>query len=535
MPQYISKFPKAFLEDLKKGRCIPFIGAGFSLNADVPPGHKMPDWDQLGKEIASLLTNYDDYRSPIDAISTYCYEYQRTKLVEQLTSSLLIDKAEPAGAHRAFCKLPFQLVCTTNLDFLLERAYDAIHRYCHPIVGEDQLAVNTDGNSVSLIKLHGDVHHPNQLVVTEQDYDGFIDRNRLLATFIANLLIAKTALFIGYSLDDPDFRQIWQLIGDRLGDLRRMAYTIAVSPSAGYITRFERRGVKVITLPGKPSDYPTILEHVFDELREYWLSGVLTISTVTDDDPAAELALPQDADSRLCLFLVPFELLSFYRGMVFPIAQQSGFIPVSAEDVCAPGDNIQATIAALVERAKLVVVDTASHGTQFDMGVISTRKRHRRSLLIRDNITELPSDISTLDVITRDKDIYNQSNNFLDQLDIWFNKASEGLDVMLEREPRRLLDKGENRAAVISAITLLEKHIRSILEKEEYCIKSVYSLTRLLKYAAERGILNKQQYLTTLDWVAIRNRIVHSHVSITGNIAKIIVAGIYDIVESNNK
>jgi SIR2-like domain len=29
-----------------------------------------------------------------------------------------------------------------------------------------------------------------------------------LATYLSNQLITKTAVFIGYSLDDPDFRQL---------------------------------------------------------------------------------------------------------------------------------------------------------------------------------------------------------------------------------------------------------------------------------------------------------------------------------------
>ena len=40
-----------------------------------------------------------------------------------------------------------------------------------------------------------------------------------MSTYLANLLISRTALFIGYSLDDPDFRAIWQVVKDRLGRL----------------------------------------------------------------------------------------------------------------------------------------------------------------------------------------------------------------------------------------------------------------------------------------------------------------------------
>ena len=69
-----------------------------------------------------------------------------------------------------------------------------------------------------LLKLHEDVHHPARLVLTEEDYDAFLDKYPLLATYLANPLITRTAVLVGgYSLDDPDFRQVWQVVGERLG------------------------------------------------------------------------------------------------------------------------------------------------------------------------------------------------------------------------------------------------------------------------------------------------------------------------------
>jgi hypothetical protein len=40
---YLKHFPIPFLEDLIRGQVIPFIGAGFSRNADIPKGKEMPD------------------------------------------------------------------------------------------------------------------------------------------------------------------------------------------------------------------------------------------------------------------------------------------------------------------------------------------------------------------------------------------------------------------------------------------------------------------------------------------------------------
>jgi hypothetical protein len=197
------------LDDLVAGRWLPMVGAGFSRNAVLPRGKAMPLWADLGDSLAKELGDYSAV-SAIDAISAYEHEFGRPRLIERLSELLLVHEARPGDAHRAFCSIPFKLVCTTNFDFLLEQQYELLGRgrHCTPLIDEDQLSVNIQETGVALLKLHADLHHPTRMVVSENDYDRFLDRYPLLATFLANLLITKTAVLVGYSLDDPDFRQV---------------------------------------------------------------------------------------------------------------------------------------------------------------------------------------------------------------------------------------------------------------------------------------------------------------------------------------
>src|SRR5919108_5046963 len=192
MSEYIKHFPKPLLDDLVAGRWLPVIGAGMSRNAVVPSGKHVPLWDDLGRELAQELQDYP-YSGTLDAVSAYAHEYGRPRLVERVAEALLTNEARPGGAHRAFCSILFDIVCTTNVDFLLERQYETTPRYCRPVIDEDHLAVNDRSNTTLLLKLHGDLHHPTRLVLTEEDYDSFLDRFPLLATYLANLLITRTA------------------------------------------------------------------------------------------------------------------------------------------------------------------------------------------------------------------------------------------------------------------------------------------------------------------------------------------------------
>jgi SIR2-like domain len=115
----------------------------------------------------------------------------------QVSDILLIAEAQPGKAHKEFCTIPFDIVCTTNFDFLLERQYDLTPRYVHPVVDEEPLSINV---GTLPLKLHGDLRHANRLIVTEADYDGLLISYPLLSTYLSNRLITKTAVFIGYRI-----------------------------------------------------------------------------------------------------------------------------------------------------------------------------------------------------------------------------------------------------------------------------------------------------------------------------------------------
>jgi uncharacterized protein YutE (UPF0331/DUF86 family) len=528
--KYIEHFPKPFLEDLVNGKTIPIVGAGFSKNADIPKNKTMLAWDELGKAIADEIEDYK-YSNAIDAISAYCHEYSRTKLVEKLTSLLLVNSVKPGKTHTAFCQLQFDVVCTTNFEFLLEDGYKLVNKYCRPIIEEDQLSISSHTENVQLLKLHGDLHHPTRLVATEEDYDSFLAKYPMLSTYLANLLISRTPFFIGYSLDDTDFRQIWQLIKDRLGSLRRQAYVLKVSCSSHEKARFERRGVKVIDIKGSPSDYPIILEEVLKELKDYWTSSYLETNIISEDNAMAELALPEDVQNRLCFFSIPIRLLPYYKKYIFPVVKRSGLIPISADDVVSIGDNWIAKITALINRAEFVVVDIATQNTYFELGIaLSNKDSKTRVLIIQEEGSPIPSDIAGYLYLSRPIDPYQNTEILAEQIENWFNQALEPLRHNYVEEPERLLKKKEYRAAVISSISLFESFIRERLSEFTNIRKSNKSLYSLVQLALEFQIIQPEQMANLKEWMYIRNNAVHTTKKVSYQQARKIVKGINELM-----
>lgn len=519
----LEELPKPLLEDIIKGQCIPIIGAGFSLNSDSVNGEKMPLWDELGKKFAYQIKDYS-YQNPIDAISAYSYEYSRAKLVEKLREWLLIDSTSPGYAHKSFASVQFKTIITTNFDFLLERAFDTEKRPYHVIVDEDQLSINNEYTTI--VKMHGDLNHPNNLVVTEEDYDLFLNKNPLLATYVSNLLISKTPLFIGYSLEDSDFRQLWQIINNRLGFMRRTAYIITLEVSSSEIARYERRGVKVVNLKGKKNNYGRILGDLFNQIKRYWSSSIVRTSTITRAESINELTLPVDSYSRLCFFSITTNLISFYRTYVFPVFEKFGFKPVLAEDIISVGDTILAKITALIERSLFVVVDISNSNwimheinlaIEYKKDIIyiseerlSNNIKHKH-LIIRPNISEI-----------------DFSHKFLLDLEKCMQKISSEYNNKLESEPNRLLEKGEYKAAIISVISLLEIELKKKLEYD-----LIYKGIRtLIKQAIKKEIISKDSEKIIIDVIKIRNKLVHTDEGISAKNAKKLITDVMAIIRN---
>jgi hypothetical protein len=396
------------------------------------------------------------------------------------------------------------------------------------MIDEDQLSISPGPSSVSLLKLHGDLHHPTRLVATEEDYDAFLTRYPLLSTFLANLLITRTAVLIGYSLDDPDFRQVWQVVSDRLGRSRRPAYALKVSPSPTDVARFERRGVKVIALPGKVEKYGEILSALFRELQEYWQSHILAGSHARDEAPTGELSLPPSTPTRLAFFALPFRLQPFYRERVFPLAIQAGLVPVTADDVLSPGESIIAKIDALLARAMLVVVDVSSESTFAEAGLALSRRGSARVLLVTEDPDRLPADLRQMNLVQRPDVLAENVEPFLETLLQWFSTMSQEFSPRQEREPQRLIDAGEFRAAVIAAVTLLETVLRERIGKRTSCPPT---LRGMIEQAVKMELLPKMDVKEVLRWLQLRNEAVHTQESISRNRARQVVNGVVQLVE----
>ncbi len=509
--KYIDLLPQPLLDDIVSNQCVPIIGAGFSRNAKLPKGKVMPLWNDLGNSLCKAVRGFE-HKSPLDAVSEYEHAFSRPKLVEEMSKLLHIGLATAGKTHHAFCMLPFDFVVTTNLEFLLEDGYKYVKKEFCPVITDSQLSINRVNNSVCLFKLHGDLNHPDQMIANETDYDTFVDKFPLKATYLSNLMMTRTPIFIGYSLEDPDLRMIWQIIGRRMGELRRAAYAILLSPTKSEISRFERRGVSVIKVAGKKADYAVALEQLFNEIYSYWITKYLENSHTTNERASTELALPSKAQGRLCVVLTSPELLSQYEEYVFPIIDSYGFIPIGKYDIISANGNYFVNLAALADRADLLIADISSPAELAELRFVElSYSKKSPKLIVIEKDSDCP-DVKSAKVIKRTSNTLSEDEYFLNQIDQWFEEESRKLACTYLVEPNRLLSKNEYRAAVLCAYSLFESEVRTLMEREEYAIpmKRRVSLSAIIADSKISEYFTKEDKDKLSEISRLRNEIAHT-------------------------
>ena len=519
--KYLKYIPKTLQEDFVDNRVIPFIGAGFSKNGIVPDGTSIPEWDELGKRIATYIPNYS-FTNAIDALSLFESEYSRTKLIEILAKELKINQIKAGKTHRAFCDLYFDTICTTNFDFLIEQTLNEKSIPFSTIVSEDRLPISTH-EKTKLVKLHGDFNHPERMVITENDYDNFIDKNKVFSTYISNLFITKTLLLIGYSFEDNDIRTLWQIIGSRLGKLRTPAYVVLVDANPIEISRFERRNIKVINILGNKNEYPEILTEFFAEIKELIDEKIPEQMIITNEKATEELKIPKE-NNRLCFISAPYQRISFLKELLYPILKKNGISPISLDETIMPGELITRKVDTLISKCSMVVVDLSGNNANvmWELGNAMSKAKNVVLIVDKEQAGNLPSNLSGLFYLTYglaedNLEFVESLGRYLDDL---YNTKEDKNGI---QDYYRLFDKEEYGAAIIMAFRYLETLIRDNMSSREAIplnlLSSLHSDNKEISALLEKTKLYKQ----------IRNKIVHGSVNISKKEAKDIIENIDEV------
>lgn len=532
MVSLIDRVPRHLLDELVEGSWLPIVGAGFSRNAVIQAGDPPVSWSGLGIALAQEIDGLDSASGTLEIISAFEQAFGRVALVDRTASLIRAHDAAPGAAHLAFARVGFTNVVTTNFDLLLERAYEQINKGCLPVVDETQLSTPNRYAGPRLIKFHGDINHPARMVITEDDYDHFLDAFPLLTTSVTAMLVERTGILVGYSLDDPDTRQILALIKRRLGRMYRPLWTLQIGAAAHVVSRYERRGVKVINLPDvRGMSVGEELEQFFAELAQYWRQRLPEKSISTDDRVTADFRVPQEP-SRICYFAIPATLIGWYRDFIFPEVEASGLVPVTARDVFSPPGTIPAKLDTLISRAAYVVAEVGDPASEYEVALAVAQKSATDVLLVASESLQLvqPETFGRT-VVRRPARFESDPEEFVRSVRGWLSSVVRH-EIVDNAEPERLLGHREYGAALISAVSLLEVTLAERFASEVRDSPRPTPLRSMLKEAERRELfVSLEERQTIEEAVNRRNQTIHTAVAVSPADSKRFVRSIRQFVD----
>jgi hypothetical protein len=224
---------------IRVGECVLFLGAG--LHAPAPAGspfrypeaQRPPIGPALSHELADRC-GFDEQlpgqdRGNLQRVAlAYEIAFSRARLVSAVDDAVQVGK-KPSPMLRAIARMDFPVVITTNYDQLFEKALRDAGKEPRVVIYSPRLEATPNyrkptPESPILYKIHGCISKPETIVITDEDYIGFILRMSRNDDFdplprrLKVQLTDWTTLFVGYSLMDFNLRLLFKTLRWKVDD-----------------------------------------------------------------------------------------------------------------------------------------------------------------------------------------------------------------------------------------------------------------------------------------------------------------------------
>ncbi len=260
----------SLIASIKRRNVVLFVGAGVSMNLGLLSwkGLIAKMAEDLGFE-ASQFSTFGDYL----ALAEY-YKIKTGSLgglrswMDRTWHSDAVNIGE-SDAHRLIVETDFPIIYTTNYDRWLEIAFDHYQRSYSKITNVTDLVRIREG-ATQIVKFHGDFDDDRSLVLDESSYFERLEFESPLDIKLRSDVLARSVLFIGYSLSDVSLRylfykldKLWKLHGKY--SVRPRSYIFVPRPNPVQEAVLDQWGISMIS--SDRADPKTALVEFLEDLK----------------------------------------------------------------------------------------------------------------------------------------------------------------------------------------------------------------------------------------------------------------------------
>jgi hypothetical protein len=215
-------WPADLVEALSERRGVVFLGAGASASCVSDGGVRQPAWDALLTDLSAQLREQDleafdealGRSRLLDAAQIIVDAVSPPLLYSRLLALFGNNSIKPSSLYNSINLIDQPVVMTTNYDRMFERFWET--DLDEPLTGpkpplmvsnylDNDVVDNLRSNRRLLLKLHGTVEKPRDIVLSRSQYSKAKYEHANFFRVVSALMLTRTVLFIGCGFNgDPD-------------------------------------------------------------------------------------------------------------------------------------------------------------------------------------------------------------------------------------------------------------------------------------------------------------------------------------------
>ncbi|MBD5131291.1 MAG: hypothetical protein HDT28_01660 [Clostridiales bacterium] len=260
-------FIKRYSKVIIKNNASLFLGAGFSMNSNLP------SWEKLFSKCA------DDLHIPLEKSTDFSQIAQYYELkhgrhnLEALINEQINIPLCPNKKLSDFLSLNFHNIWTTNFDKVIEKSLENNRIRFNVITADDNLEMVSE-SKVNVFKCGGDIVARKDLFITRNDYEDYHSKRTTFLYFLKRELIINNFLFIGYSFKDGLIKHQLRSINSIIGNAPKH-YAIVFRENSEtfnyYIDDLEKNyNVNVITVSDE-DEFFQLIDDLTNEVKKHYI------------------------------------------------------------------------------------------------------------------------------------------------------------------------------------------------------------------------------------------------------------------------